>query len=139
MLTGNIQGLWIWRHRTPAHEAEQYSRILWQHYGGDRGAWSANKLLRVPGTVNHKPDRKGETVHLLRFDACPKRIPDLLRDVTGNRGGTLSHTIINPSLHDPQEVIRRYRPVMGAFAGTLMTATRRLRTDRSANVFAIVA
>ena len=136
--TGRFQGLWIWRRVVPAPEAEQYSKNLWKQYGGDKGAWSANKLLRVPGTINHKPKRRGETVRLLHFDARPKQVPDAIRDMSEMENSRLDETGIDPAQHDPYEVMRRYRRAMGLQAGTLMTAKRVMRGDRSGAVYLIV-
>lgn len=136
---GRFQGLWIWRKAVPALEAEQYSRNLWKLYGGDKGAWSANKLLRVPGTVNHKPERRGETVRLLHFDAQPKRIPEAIRDLSEIDCPRADLSGIDPSRHDPHEVMPRYRRRMGLVAGTLMTARSVMRADRSGAVYQIIS
>jgi hypothetical protein len=133
-----FQGLWIWREVVPACEAEQYSKNLWKLYGGDKGAWSANKLLRVPGTVNHKPERRGETVRLLRFDAERKRVPEAIRDLSDLERAKINRAGIDPSRHVPQEVMRRYRRRMGLVAGTLMTSRKVMRSDRSGAVYQIV-
>jgi hypothetical protein len=137
--TGRYQGLWIWDNIVPAREAERYAENLWQLYGGDRGAWAANKLLRVPGTVNHKPERKGERIRLLRFDDRPKRVPDTIRDMAGPRNTPETAGDIDPLKHDPETVMRRYRRRMGLVAGTLMMATRMTHKDRSAAVACIIA
>ncbi|WP_338445851.1 DNA-primase RepB domain-containing protein [Pelagerythrobacter marensis] len=137
--TGRFQGLWIWRKTVPAFEAEQYTKNLWKLYGGDRGAWSANKLLRVPGTINHKPERHGETVRLVHYDARPKRVPEAIRDLSEMHKPSCDRGGVDPSRYDPHEVMRRYRRSMGLVAGTLMTARIVMRTDRSGAVYQIVS
>lgn len=137
--TGRYQGLWIWEDAVPAREAERYSENLWKLYGGDSGAWAANKLLRVPGTINHKPDRLGERVRLLRFNDRPKPIPAAIKGLGAERA-TLDFTgEINPFKHDPVAVMRRYRRGMGLSAGTFMSAKQVIYRDRSAAVASIVA
>lgn len=136
---GRFQGLWIWRKSVPAREAEQYSKNLWKLYGGDRGAWSANKLLRVPGTTNHKPERQGETVRLRRFDPRRKRAPEAIRDLSAMERDPVGSARIDPSRHVPLEVMRRYRRGMGLVAGTLMTSRKVMRPDRSGAVYLIIS
>lgn len=136
---GSFQGIWIWRDTVPAGEAESYSEALWRLYGGDGGAWAANKLLRVPGTINHKPKRNRETVRLVRFDGRAKRVPDALKAAACSREtGTITRDI-DPFKHDPEVVMRRYRSRMGLIAGTFMRADRVTYNDRSGAVAAIIA
>lgn len=137
--TGRFQGLWIWRKAVPAREAEKYSKNLWMLYGGDKGAWSANKLLRVPGTVNHKPDRRGECVRLLHFNDRPKPIPAAVKVPNGERAAQTVTRDIDPFKHDPIAIMRRYRRRMGLSAGTLMSAKRVIHPDRSAAVASVIA
>lgn len=136
---GSFQGIWIWRDTVPAGEAESYSKALWTLYGGDAGAWAANKLLRVPGTVNHKPQRNGDTVRLLRFDDRPKRVPDAIKAAAHLRENCAIIGAIDPLKHDPEVVMRRYRARMGLVAGSFMRADRVTYHDRSGAVAAIIA
>lgn len=136
---GRFQGLWIWQRIVPAREAEQYSKNLWKRYGGDRGAWAANKLLRVPGTINHKSERRGETVRLLHFNAKPRRVPDAIRDLSEMRDSRPDQGNVDPARHDSYKVMRRYRRRMGLVAGTLMTARKMMRGDRSGAVYQIIS
>lgn len=135
---GSFQGIWIWRDAVPAREAESYSEAMWKLYGGDSGAWAANKLLRVPGTINHKPERNGETVRLVRFDDRARSIPDAIRAAAHSREACLV-TTVDPFSHDPEIVMRRYRTRMGPSSGTFMRATRVIYHDRSAAVAAVIA
>lgn len=137
--TGRFQGLWIWRRTIPARDAEQYSRNLWLLYGGDKGAWPANKLLRVPGTLNHKLNRRGERVRLLCFDDRPKPIPAAIKVLDRERATPTVTGEINPFKHDPVAVTRRYRRKMGLSAGTFMSAKRVVHPDRSAAVASVIA
>ncbi|HWK35162.1 DNA-primase RepB domain-containing protein, partial [Sphingomonas sp.] len=52
---GRFQGIWLWREVSPGDIAEQISRNIWAKDGGDKGGWSVTKMLRLPGTINHKP------------------------------------------------------------------------------------
>ncbi|MEA5470179.1 DNA-primase RepB domain-containing protein, partial [Spirulina sp. 06S082] len=51
---GRTQALWFWdRLHTPAM-ASAFSKALTYRHGGDKGGSAANKLLRLPGSFNHK-------------------------------------------------------------------------------------
>lgn len=136
---GSFQGIWIWRDAVPVREAESYSEALWKLYGGDTGAWAANKLLRVPGTINHKPTRNGDPVRLVRFDDRAKRVPDAIKAAAHSREACTITGAVDPFKHDPAIVMRRYRTRMGPSAGTFMRATRVMYHDRSAAVAAVIA
>lgn len=137
--TGSFQAIWIWRDVVPAREAETYSAALWKLYGGDSGAWAANKLLRIPGTINHKPERNGETVRLVRFDDRARRVPNALKAAAHLCEANAITGEIDPFKHDPEVVMRRYRSRMGLVAGTFMRADRVTYHDRSVAVAAVIA
>lgn len=124
---GRYQGLWIWCDTISAREAESYSEALWNLYGGDAGAWAVNKLLRVPGTINHKRERNGEIVRLLRFNERAKRVPDEVREAAQRRAAPELGSDIDPFKHDPQKTILKYRRAVGLYVGTLLTADQPLR------------
>lgn len=136
---GRYQGLWIWKDIVPPREAERYSECLWKLYGGDSGAWAANKLLRVPGTINHKPQRHGDRVRLLQFTDRPKTIPTAIRDMRCERAAIESSGDLDPLKHDPEVLMRQYRTKMGPSAGTFMRAQRVVYHDRSAAVGSVIA
>ena len=135
--TRSFQGLWIWDQMLDPREAENISKGLLQ-YGGDHG-FAVNKYLRVPGTFNHKPTRKGERVLLRRFDGRLKRIPDRLRQSPIAEPACHLLEGLNPSRYSPGEVKRRYRRKVGLVAGSLMMARKVMRADRSGAVYLIIA
>ena len=49
---GRFQGIWEFSKTVEPTQAEAVSRALAQN--GDRGGWSVTKMLRVPGSFNHK-------------------------------------------------------------------------------------
>ncbi|MCB1465582.1 MAG: hypothetical protein KDK08_00135 [Rhizobiaceae bacterium] len=69
--TGSFQAFWLFQKRLKALEAQALSKHLAYMHGGDRNGHSSTKLLRIPFTRNHKPERNGETVRLLEFDLKP--------------------------------------------------------------------
>jgi len=133
-----FQGLWIWKRTLDPLDAEKISKWLLR-FGGDTGGWSITKMLRVPGTLNHKPERKGERVRLLRFDTRIKRVPIPRRVLLELGSPTVVANGIDPSGYEAHETRRRYRRAVGLVAGTLMTARQVMRSDRSGAVYLIVS
>lgn len=134
---GRYQGLWIWRNAAAGLIAEQYSKNLWSRYGGDSGGWSITKMLRLPGTTNHKPEYSKPFVRLIRYDATPQRLPMKLAFV--RMSSFRDPTTANPELHEPAEVLRRYGRAVGLEVCQLIRANTAWRPDRSKRVFQIVA
>lgn len=134
---GRYQGLWRWRDTAPGQIAEQISRNIWAKDGGDKGGWSITKMLRLPGTINHKLEYRKPVVTLQAYDPRPQQLPGFVLSAE-----TTLTTLANESLNldglDPYEIMRRYRGKVGLQAGTLMTATRVRRLDRSGAVYMIV-
>lgn len=135
---GRHQGLWLWSSVLEPGTAEAYWRGLWQRCGGDKGGWSITKMLRVPGTINHKPQYNRPVVCLRAYDVRPKRIPRWLARIEAPSVPPLSAGINIDGL-DPSAIMRRYRRALGLEVGTLMMATRVMRGDRSGAVFRIIA
>lgn len=134
--SGRYQGIWFWNEIVPPHTAEQISKGLLR-FGGDKGGWSITKYLRVPGTINHKPERKRDPVRLLRFNPRPQPVPNFpispgndLTDATGE---------LDPSRFESANVIKRYRRKVSLFARSLMEAQRVIYPDRSEAIYVITS
>jgi hypothetical protein len=134
-----FQGIWTWRDAVEGAEAERYSQAIVMKDGGDRGGWSVTKMLRVPGSINHKPDYARPLVTLRAYDGRPQRLPASLKALAEHPTVRHSANGLPASGDDARTIMRRYRRRMGLPAGALMTARRVLRADRSAAVFQIVA
>jgi hypothetical protein len=132
------QGLWNCHKVFPARDAERISRNLRDAFGGDKGGWSATKMLRIPGTINHKREYQSPVVTLRKFDPRPIKISRALRKAPERRTILISKPVCIDGL-DHVEIMRRYRRRMGLVAGSLMTATRLMRNDRSGVVCSITA
>ncbi|WP_197412556.1 DNA-primase RepB domain-containing protein [Novosphingobium sp. Fuku2-ISO-50] len=135
---GRLQGIWIWDQAQPGAVAEIHSRNIVYKDGGDKGGWSITKMLRLPGTINHKPEYGRPLVTLRRFDVTPQRLPASIRNERPQIAKARPTKIITAGL-DAKEIMRRYRLKIGLQAGTLMMAKRVMRKDRSGAVFIIVA
>ena len=134
---GRHQGLWIWRNAAEGLTAEQYSRNLWNQFGGDSGGWSITKMLRLPGTINHKPNYAQPFVRLIHYDATPQRLPIKLAAI--RLSSFRVPTTANPTLHNLEDVLKRYRRAVGPEVRELMCAIRVVRPDRSKRIFQIVS
>ncbi len=137
---GHHQGLWIWRKAVRPEVAAQCSKLLVYEYGGDRNGWSITKMLRVPGSLNHKPEYSRPTVALKAYDARPKRRPKFapcakpIQQVGAFQGlfGTVNDA-------NATEVMARYRRQMSCFARNLMEADRVIFPDRSHAIYVVVS
>jgi hypothetical protein len=136
---GSFQGLWIWHAHSDGLTAQLYAKGLWKRYGGDKGGWSVTKLLRVPGTINHKPERNKDRVRLVRFDPEPRRLPKWLSKASVVEAPISRIGDIDPLAHDPVKIMKKYRRSVGLVAGTLMMANGVRRGDRSGCVFLIAS
>jgi len=133
-----FQGIWIWCGAAEGRIAEQYSRNIVYKDGGDQGGWSITKMLRVPGTINHKPDYNRPVVTLRAYDDRPQALPATIETV--DEPAAMPTPPFNAASGDEAAAIMaRYRRKMGLPAGALMTARRVLRGDRSGAVFLIVS
>lgn len=135
---GRFQGIWKWQKVAEAVEAERYSRAIVTKDGGDKGGWSITKMLRLPGTINHKPAYNRPIVTLRAFDDRSQALPGSIAkfERLGRRWEPISKL---GSGDDAATIMRRYRRKMGLPAGALMTARSALGEDRSRAVFQIVA
>lgn len=61
---GRFQALWLLDRVLPPHVLSKLGRALVYAVDADRDSWALNKVLRIPGTVNHKYPKR-PTVTLL--------------------------------------------------------------------------
>lgn len=137
---GRTQALWFWdRPHTPA-QASAFSKALTYRHGGDKGGSAPNKLLRLPGSFNHKPDYDRPFIPLVHFD--PNPITGRPKLLTGRHGvGAIEPEVMdmNPHAHDPLVVLRKYRSKLTASTRSLIRHNRVMAPNRSSRIFAIVA
>lgn len=137
---GNTQALWFWDRLHPPSEAQAFSKALAYRHGGDKGGNAPNKLLRLPGSFNHKPEYDAPFIPLLHFD--PKPITARPRPLTGRDGvsvGDIEPLDMNPHAHDRLAVLKKYRSKLDTSTRHLIRHDEVLASDRSARRFAIVA
>lgn len=135
---GRFQGIWIWSEAAEGRIAQQYSKAIVYKQGGDRNGWSITKMLRLPGTINHKPDYDQPIVTLRAYDDRSQALPASVAKIE-QPASTPTRAPGPASGEGAAAIMRRYRRKMGLPAGLLMMARRVLRSDRSGAVFHIVA
>ena len=134
---GRYQSIWIWNETLDPHKAEQISKGLLR-FGGDKGGWSVTKYLRVPGTINHKPERNRDRVRLLRFDERPQPVPDFPIGLANTLVDTETGEF-DPTRFEAADLLKRYRRKVSLFTRTLMEAKRVIYPDRSEAIYVIVS
>lgn len=129
------QGLWLWDGWHNIEEAEGYSRSLANRHGGDDG-WTITKMLRVPGSVNHKPQYDEPFVQLVHRNwnriADRPPLPEIVRAMEAGE-------FVNPDAHDPQEVFKKYEKKLHRKARALIRHTRVTEKDRSSCIHLMIA
>jgi hypothetical protein len=131
-----FQALWLWDKRHEPLKAEAFSRALAERHGGDAG-WTITKMLRIPGSVNHKPQYDEPIVRLVHRDwrriaerpRIIKREVPILRPLKG----------VNPYAYSAQQVIARYRRKLHLKVRYLLDHDRVREADRSGCIYLIIA
>lgn len=132
------QGLWLWDRRHSAEEAERLSRSLAERHGGDVG-WSITKVLRIPGTINHKPQYHEPFVRLVHRDwnRVVER-PEII-GANGKRKGTNASVLdLDHEAFDKADVLGRYRRGLDPKARALIRNKKAYEPDRSAQIYHMV-
>lgn len=133
---GRSQGLWLSHALQPARIAEAMSRHLVRTYGGDPNGWSCTKVLRIPGTFNHKPGYDRPPVRLLRADFETAR---LWPEVTAQALGPPDDFSFDPAKHDWRKVVQKFKPKIRPRYWALMLDRTVKSPDRSRCIWMIVA
>lgn len=137
---GNTQALWFWDRLHPPSEAQAFSKALAYRHGGDKGGNAPNKLLRLPGSFNHKPEYDTPSIPLVHFD--PKPITTRPRLLTGKDGvavGDIEPLDMNPNAHDRLAVLKKCRSKLNTSTRHLIRHNDVLASNRSDRIFAMVA
>lgn len=137
---GRTQALWCWGDPHTPETASAYSKALAYRHGGDKGGSAANKLLRVPGSYNHKSEYGKPFIPLLKFD--PTGIderPKLLLSQKGAIRARIRGQDLNPCAHKKMDVWKKYRRKLDASTSSLIRHDTVRASDRSSRIFAMVA
>ena len=133
------QALWLWDQPYKAHKAEQYSKALAYRHGGDKNGWSCTNMLRLIGSVNHKPQYSEPFVEIVRCDW--KEIqsrPLLLKGSNQLSVARMPDIDVNPEKHNCDQVLKRYRKFLHPKVRTLISNRKAYEPDKSAQIFHII-
>ncbi len=133
-----FQALWLWDTKYDVEDAERFSRSMADRHGGDSG-WTVTKMLRIPGSINHKPHYDEPFVRMLsqgwqRTAKRPKLVPENRR----LRGVAIQSLDMNPIAHERLDIWRKYRSKLSASARTVIRHNNVLAPDRSKWIFVMV-
>lgn len=136
---GRFQGLWLWDKRHNVEEAERFSRSLADRHGGDNG-WTITKMLRVPGSINHKPKYDEPFVKLAsRNWNCVSERPE----PTPDNGRTYQHAyqslVMDHLAFAPLEVLKNHWAKLNASTRSLIRHKQVQADNRSNRIFALIA
>lgn len=135
-----FQALWVWDSHQSPEDAESFSRALAYRHGGDRNGWSVTKLLRLPGSINHKREYQQPFVQVLKYDWTRIRSrPDRLVD--DRAPFVISTTLldVDPTKFEWRAVFKRYRRFLSSDVQRLIGHRRAYDRDRSARVYCLIA
>jgi hypothetical protein len=138
---GRTQALWRWDREESVTFAEMHSQLLSRRFGDPNG-WSITKYLRIPFSINHKPQYAKPTVELLTTDWRPisARPPMMLRmSEVGIAPPWQFIEIADIQSVDRNAVIKFYAMKVHPRARALMREKRAYDVDRSKSIFEIVA
>ena len=137
---GRYQGLWVFDRQLSPRRAERLSKYLAYEFGGDPNGWSVTKVLRIPGTYNHKRDGNPPRVKLLEFNLAMIAAKPLLTRAPKSR--TMNQAEIAGTFdlaRDPEVLFRKHRRKIRHTKARMMLRHRRvLVTDRSRQIFIMI-
>ncbi len=137
---GRTQALWCWGCPHTPETASAYSKALAYRHGGDKGGSAANKLLRIPGSYNHKPEYGKPFIPLLKFDPTGlDERPKLLASQRGSYTVSIRGQELNPNAHSKWDIWKKYRRKLDASTSSLIRHDEARAHDRSNRIFAMVA
>ncbi|WP_146347869.1 DNA-primase RepB domain-containing protein [Phaeobacter marinintestinus] len=133
-----FQALWLWDSKYEVEDAERFSRSLADNHGGDSG-WTVTKMLRIPGSINHKPHYEEPFVRMVSQDwkRTAKR-PKLVSEKRRLHDMATLSLDMNPNAHKRLDVWRKYRSKLSVSARTVIRHSRVLAPDRSKWIFVMV-
>jgi len=132
------QALWLWDKRHSVEEAENYSRALAERHGGDTG-FSITKMLRIPGSINHKPKYDEPLVRLVSRDW--NRIAERPEPLAIKGRSYSSQTLVldvDYRSHKRLDVLKKHRLKLDRTAKQLIRHNKAYAPDRSAQIFHMV-
>jgi RepB DNA-primase from phage plasmid len=114
---GRYQGIWEFATMVEPKVAESLSRALGAN--GDRGGWSITKMLRVPGSLNHKDAYDLPVVTVVRDEetpiaAWPVVQPEITKEPRGPRARAQAHEPIEVTPAEYDAALARFNACLRA-------------------------
>ncbi|MEQ9490510.1 MAG: DNA-primase RepB domain-containing protein [Alphaproteobacteria bacterium] len=136
---GRFQGYWRFKRSISPRRAAAISRQLTYDFGGDRGGWSVTKMLRIPGTRNHKYEDQ-PLVALRRLDLSPVDPKPLLKAAPRVRHQSMPKIRANYDFSQNRKVLfkKYWRKIENPYARSLLLATHADIKDRSKQIYIMI-
>ena len=134
------QALWAWDKTLSASDAEKFSKTLAYRHGGDKNGWSATKMLRLIGSVNHKPEYDEPFVRTVYCDwtkIASRPMP--LEGARHKRPANMAEVDANPSRYNRLDVLKKYGKDLHPKVRTLIRNRKAYEPNRSAQIFHMIA
>ena len=134
------QGLWAWDETHSVSDAEIFSKALAYRHGGDTNGWSATKMLRLIGSVNHKPEYDEPFVQTIDCDWT--EIPSRPLPLADNRNGwpaNIAEVDANPIRYNRLDVLKKYGKDLHPKVRTLIRNRKAYEPNRSVQIFHMIA
>lgn len=136
---GRYQALWLWDAKHSPDEAEAHSRALTYRHKGDKNGWPVNKLLRLPGSINHKEGYGEPFIPLLHLDLIPIRTrpkPFLIK--CRSYGSKPSGLDFDHNAFTRGDVLKKHGRKLDPKARRLIKDKKVYERDRSAQIYHMV-
>lgn len=134
------QALWSWDKYHKPNEAERFSKALAYRHGGDRNGWTITKMLRLMGSINHKPQYDEPIVHTVACDWTEVRArPLVLQRDQAKLSTPIPSADADPTKFNSADIIKKYRGDLHPKARTLMRNRKAYEPNRSAQIFHMIA
>lgn len=134
------QALWGWDKTHTASDAEKFSKALAYRHGGDNNGWSATKMLRLIGSVNHKPEYDEPFVRTVVCDwteIVSRPLP--LKGARYSWPTDIADVDANPNKHDRLTVLKKYHKSLHAKVRILIRNRKAYEPNRSNQIFHMIA
>ncbi len=136
---GRTQALWVWNEKLTPLQAEEHSRALTYRHGGDTNGWPVNKLLRIPGSINHKEEYDQPFVQLLHYNEHPIKTRPKPFNIKGRSYGSQTLALdFDHKAHKRLDVVKKYRAKLDPKARSLMRDKKAYEKNRSDQIFHMV-
>jgi len=118
--SGGAHAYWLLAEELSGERCESLNRRLAAALGADPASTNRGRIMRLPGTLNHKPASRGRSAAWCRVVMC-----DLAK--APYRPETLARGLRDPKAPRPARRARGLRPVVGAEPWRTMEATEYYR------------